>query len=111
MAEKCTKTSSPVERCIKPYPLAPLNHFTVPFSFTNTTPFASASDRGHCINQDGRIRSCLPVSTIPTNKRLLSAKGRPRYLQPLHRSGNCNFAVQETSIRIRPPEFSLRARH
>jgi hypothetical protein len=24
--------------------LAPLNHFTVPFSFTNATPFASASD-------------------------------------------------------------------
>src|SRR5712691_4611320 len=34
MAEKCTKTSSPVERWINPYPLAPLNHFTVPFSLT-----------------------------------------------------------------------------
>lgn len=32
MDEKCTKTSSPVDRWIKPYPLAPLNHFTVPFS-------------------------------------------------------------------------------
>jgi hypothetical protein len=34
MAEKCTNTSSPVERWIKPYPFAPLNHFTVPFSLT-----------------------------------------------------------------------------
>src|SRR5713226_666248 len=34
MAEKCTNTSSPVERWINPYPLAPLNHFTVPFSLT-----------------------------------------------------------------------------
>src|SRR5580700_4487432 len=34
MAEKCTKTSSPVERWMKPYPFAPLNHFTVPFSLT-----------------------------------------------------------------------------
>src|SRR5882672_5736848 len=34
MAEKCTKTSSPVERWINPYPFAPLNHFTVPFSLT-----------------------------------------------------------------------------
>src|SRR6266436_1728140 len=33
MAEKCTKTSSPFSRWIKPYPLAALNHFTVPFSF------------------------------------------------------------------------------
>src|SRR3954463_6659199 len=35
MAEKCTKTSSPVDRWMKPKPLAPLNHFTVPFSLTN----------------------------------------------------------------------------
>ncbi len=34
MAEKCTNTSSPVDRWIKPYPLAPLNHLTVPFSLT-----------------------------------------------------------------------------
>src|ERR1039457_5331739 len=34
MAEKCTKTSSPVERWMNPYPFAPLNHFTVPFSLT-----------------------------------------------------------------------------
>src|SRR5271166_3194869 len=34
MAEKCTNTSSPVERWINPYPFAPLNHFTVPFSLT-----------------------------------------------------------------------------
>src|SRR5437899_202073 len=32
MAEKCTKTSSPVWRLIKPKPLASLNHFTVPCS-------------------------------------------------------------------------------
>jgi hypothetical protein len=35
IAEKWTKTSSPVERWIKPYPFAPLNHFTVPFSLTD----------------------------------------------------------------------------
>src|SRR6266850_3813339 len=35
MAEKCTNTSSPVDRWMKPKPLAPLNHFTVPFSLTN----------------------------------------------------------------------------
>src|SRR5258708_29538698 len=34
MAEKRTKTCSPVDRWIKPYPFAPLNHFTVPFSLT-----------------------------------------------------------------------------
>src|SRR6202167_2205363 len=37
IAEKCTKTSSPVERWINPYPLAPLNHFTVPFSLTENS--------------------------------------------------------------------------
>src|SRR5579859_8078707 len=34
MAEKCTNTSSPVERWMNPYPFAPLNHLTVPFSLT-----------------------------------------------------------------------------
>src|SRR5579884_1715796 len=32
MAEKCTNTSSPFCRLINPYPLASLNHFTVPVS-------------------------------------------------------------------------------
>src|SRR3954452_25371993 len=42
MAEKCTNTSSPVDRWMKPNPLAPLNHFTVPFSLTNCSfrPYA-----------------------------------------------------------------------
>src|ERR1019366_3646598 len=59
MAEKCTNTSSPVERWINPYPFAPLNHFTVPFSLTkkllspakNYSPaaclFALPWDTGH----------------------------------------------------------------
>src|SRR5208283_1488274 len=34
IAEKCTNTSSPVDRWMNPYPLAPLNHLTVPFSLT-----------------------------------------------------------------------------
>src|SRR6185503_7836725 len=33
MAEKCTNTSSPLDRWMNPYPLAPLNHFTTPCSF------------------------------------------------------------------------------
>jgi hypothetical protein len=44
MAEKCTNTSSPVERWINPYPFAPLNHFTVPFSLTAETPFTIAKN-------------------------------------------------------------------
>src|ERR1035438_6799595 len=40
MAEKCTNTSSPVERWMNPYPFAPLNDFPVPFSLTKT-PFES----------------------------------------------------------------------
>src|ERR1700732_3540767 len=33
MAEKCTKTSSPFSRWMKPNPFPALNHFTVPVSF------------------------------------------------------------------------------
>src|SRR5579862_157852 len=44
MAEKCTNTSSPVERWINPYPFAPLNHFTVPFSLTDKTPFTNREE-------------------------------------------------------------------
>src|SRR5579872_591155 len=65
MAEKCTKTSSPVERWIKPYPLAPLNHFTVPFSLTEETPFAYTkihppSFRGEILPLKGCGRSLMP---------------------------------------------------
>src|SRR6266567_4297309 len=34
IAEKCTKTSSPVWRWMNPNPFEALNHFTVPCSFT-----------------------------------------------------------------------------
>src|ERR1700690_267620 len=44
MAEKCTNTSSPVERWMNPYPFAPLNHFTVPFSLTDKTPFTNREE-------------------------------------------------------------------
>src|ERR1035438_9669779 len=44
MAEKCTNTSSPVERWMNPYPFAPLNHLTVPFSLTAKTPFTIAKN-------------------------------------------------------------------
>src|ERR1700704_603826 len=78
MTEKCTKTSSPVERWMNPYPFAPLNHFTVPFSLTEKTPFASAlrinslplsgqrlDRRRHALQKNGRprLRCFLPPST------------------------------------------------
>ena len=44
MAEKCTNTSSPVERWMNPYPFAPLNHLTVPFSLTAKTPFTNREE-------------------------------------------------------------------
>src|SRR5215472_18058615 len=69
IAEKCTNTSSPVERWMNPYPLAPLNHLTVPFSLTNTTPFASSSYVPlSCRNQDKRRGWCLAVVSHATKK-------------------------------------------
>src|SRR5664279_2510550 len=51
MAEKCTKTSSPVERWMNPYPFAPLNHFTVPFSLTKKllSPLAKNYSSATCL--------------------------------------------------------------
>src|ERR1017187_3052459 len=51
MAEKCTNTSSPVERWMNPYPFAPLNHFTVPFSLTKKllSPLAKNYSSGRCL--------------------------------------------------------------
>src|SRR5580704_7825127 len=72
MAEKCTNTSSPVERWINPYPFAPLNHFTVPFSLTETTPFAIAKN-----NSPGFLDRRLGPTEAPLKetdrKRLLAA--------------------------------------
>src|SRR6266478_984065 len=44
IAEKCTKTSSPVWRWMNPNPFEALNHFTVPCSFT-CKPHMRNSDR------------------------------------------------------------------
>src|ERR1700677_2656004 len=86
MAEKCTKTSSPVERWINPYPFAPLNHFTVPFSLTEKllsliakNRFPECPDRcpgkpGRPLRKNGGTRLCLSASKkLPQSKRLLGA--------------------------------------
>src|SRR3954470_21291289 len=81
MAEKCTNTSSPVERWINPYPFAPLNHLTVPFSLTET-PFAFVAEiffrllsvvpgKQDTPSKDGqnsvanRVRAYAPTQTAP----------------------------------------------
>ena len=55
MAEKCTKTSSPFCRLIKPYPLASLNHFTVPcsivFKMYLSICFVYAGRESECLGQ------------------------------------------------------------
>src|ERR1017187_6804 len=58
MAEKCTKTSSPVERWMNPYPFAPLNHFTVPFSLTKKLLSPLAKNYLSAV-------VCLPCSVRP----------------------------------------------
>src|SRR5947207_14902718 len=40
MALKCTNTSSPSGREMKPYPFSALNHFTVPCGICNSLPSA-----------------------------------------------------------------------
>src|SRR6266853_1579914 len=45
MAEKWTKTSSPLWRWMKPKPLLALNHFTVPCSLLTAYSFPSAGNR------------------------------------------------------------------
>src|SRR3954453_17207098 len=64
MAEKCTKTSSPVDRWMKPKPLAPLNRFTVPFSLTNCS-FRLCADDFPFSMQKGQT---VPVTTAVRNK-------------------------------------------
>src|SRR5436853_7485749 len=81
ITEKCTNTSSPVERWINPYPFAPLNHFTVPFSLTET-PFAFVAEvffrllsvvpgKQDTPSKDGqnsvanRVRAYAPTQTAP----------------------------------------------
>src|ERR1700694_3890799 len=88
MTEKCTKTSSPVESWITPYPFAPLNHFTVPFSLTEKTPFASALrinflplsdphlDRPrHALQKNGRA----PVASLMEDRSRSKRKRLPQF--------------------------------
>src|SRR5208282_1788758 len=84
MAEKCTNTSSPVERWMNPYPFAPLNHFTVPFSLTKNSfrliaknyssvalLFALAWKRGHPLKGTVRTWVASPHAEKPRQQKRL----------------------------------------
>src|ERR1700675_2333194 len=109
MAEKCTNTSSPVERWMNPYPFAPLNHFTVPFSLTKKllspdlnyssisflfAPLYRTSDTEHSLKVTVRILLASPrasndaptetaplhsVERVPPTKCREAAKTKARY--------------------------------
>src|SRR5271157_4191938 len=94
MAEKCTNTSSPVERWMNPYPFAPLNHFTVPFSLTKNSfrliaknyssvalLFALAWKRGLPVKGTVRIWVASPHAEKPRQQKRLPcipSNGCPR---------------------------------
>src|ERR1700704_2055839 len=95
MTEKCTKTSSPVERWMNPYPFAPLNHFTVPFSLTEKTPFASA----------------LRINSLPLSDQLLD---RPRHALQKNGRPGCISDERQNSLQKRktpsvPPHDEMRS--
>src|SRR5882762_2816806 len=109
MAEKCTNTSSPVERWMNPYPFAPLNHFTVPFSLTKKllspdlnyssisflfAPLYRTSDTEHSLKVTVRILLASPrasndaptetaplhsVERLPATRCREAAKTKARY--------------------------------
>jgi hypothetical protein len=99
MAEKCTKTSSPVERWMKPYPFAPLNHFTVPFSLTKSS-FRLGAKSYSC----RRLPVC-PV--VPDNEyRTLDAEPPVRVLP--HRTAKILAGVAARAGDIAPTETAPR---
>jgi hypothetical protein len=65
MAEKCTNTSSPVDRWINPNPLAALNHLTTPFSFTYFSP-------EHCPLRPKKTKSYEGIFVAPELSRAIT---------------------------------------
>src|SRR5260370_667168 len=57
---------------MKPYPLAPLNHFTVPFSLINSTPFASSKGWDDARAAEAR-NAAAPAEK--TNRRTATERG------------------------------------
>src|SRR5580658_4516286 len=110
MAEKCTNTSSPVERWMNPYPFAPLNHFTVPFSLTEKTPF---TDREELFSSFSLI--VAPVGRSPlkvAGRTFSSAKRRAAYdVQPTKCGCNYSKNGKDSSVLHRglPPLCELRS--
>src|SRR5882762_11314224 len=88
MAEKCTKTSSPVERWINPYPFAPLNHFTVPFSLTESTPF---TEREELLPRNPRSKPRSTEAPPQENRRKAASLGA------------WNETFQKEKTLLRPP--------
>src|SRR6266576_4075316 len=87
MALKCTNTSGPSSRPMKPYPLALLNHFPVPCNRSTSAPSARTllaheavpSNLCHCASGE---RAC---QGLPIGKPLLERLGRvPLVAEPEH---------------------------
>src|SRR5438067_10184751 len=94
MAEKCTKTSSPLWRWMKPKPLLALNHFTVPCSLLTALLFsvsrvttehyielsdASSSEPLNRAAAVFKLRSDGLQSGLPNKKMAASVTLRPLY--------------------------------
>src|SRR5215472_12909688 len=96
IAEKCTNTSSPVERWINPYPFAPLNHFTVPFSLTEKTPFTNREELFFQIlglrsierGPPQRSWSNFAVASTMCTGNYFQKEKAPRFCMRCHRSEN-----------------------
>src|SRR6266851_8533731 len=94
IAEKWTKTSSPLWRWMKPKPLLALNHFTVPCSLLTALLFSvSRGPAEHNIKLSDapspeplnraaavfKLRSARPQSGLPNKKMAASVTLRPLY--------------------------------
>src|SRR5579885_1520603 len=108
MAEKWTKTSSPVWRWMNPKPLLALNHFTVPCSlFTSRFSFQEKlSDASTAEPDRARLRLSLGRVFRPAQRAQKKAASWLNTLRPLHDSKDDTRATNAGRVSHKPVNLS-----
>src|ERR1041384_8850253 len=90
---------------MKPYPLAPLNHLTVPFSFTDATPFAAFENLISAARQPVERRLCAAGQESPLSQQASSCS--PSVTIRTTQAWLCRGQVP-TALKKAPTECALR---
>src|SRR6266576_5296278 len=105
MALKCTNTSGPSSRPMKPYPLALLHHFTVPCKRSTFAPSARSllayeavpSNLCHCASGERACQGLLAGKPLPVRLGRVPLVAEPEHARDGFSIADCPTQYPENS--------------